>query len=89
MSGVFGAISPDDHEKLVYGPTGIYSRTSDATDNCSAWVPRSAMHTFLVTDETAAIRASTGDSAVDYIRNLVLGVWGGREKPNAAGPNFR
>jgi hypothetical protein len=88
MSKVFGAISPEDHEKLVYGATGLYALTENPHDNCSAWVPRSEMHTFLVTDETSSIRAASGDSALDYIRNLVLGVWGlGRE--SMAGPNFR
>jgi hypothetical protein len=87
MSSVFGAISPDDHERMVYGSNGVFELTRDPMDNCSAWVPRTEMHTFLVTDQTAAIRASTGDSAVDYIRNLVLGVWGrGRA---VAGPNFK
>jgi hypothetical protein len=88
MSGVFGDISPDEHERLVYGPSGVFDLTRDPSDNCSAWVPRSEMHTFLVTDESAAIRASTGESAVDYIRNLVFGVWS-RDQIWAAGPNFK
>ncbi|MGK5085258.1 pectin acetylesterase-family hydrolase [Bdellovibrionota bacterium FG-1] len=84
MSGVFGAISPEEHEKLVYGPGGLEALTQDATDNCAAWVPSSEMHTFLVTDETASIKANDGTSAMDFVRELVSGTWrGGR----AAGPN--
>jgi hypothetical protein len=89
MSRIFGAISAQDHQKLVYGPQGVFKMTEDATDNCSAWVPESKMHTFLVTDLSASIRSSTGESAMDYVRNLVQGVWGKRGNRAAAGPNYR
>jgi hypothetical protein len=74
MSSVFGEISPDDHEKLVYGPKGIYQRTRRRNDNCSAWVPRTLMHTFMVSDVTALIKTRKGNkTAVGFIRDMVRG----------------
>jgi hypothetical protein len=97
MSRVFGSIGSAAHEKLVYGPRGIFEMTKDASDNCSTWTPSTPMHTFLVTDTTASMQASTGESAMDYARDLVQGAWasrgvGGGGAPGgraAAGPNFR
>jgi hypothetical protein len=90
MSRGFGSISRDDFERLVYGPSGVFGMTAlDAEDNCSAWTPATAMHTFLVTDRSAGIRASGGTSAMDYVRGVVQGAWRSGAHPGSAGPSFR
>ena len=76
MSTIFGEISTKDHEALAYGPDGIYELSKDPTDNCSAWVPQTKMHTFLVTDSTAHIRSENGKSALEYARDEILGKGG-------------
>ncbi|MGZ6309473.1 MAG: pectin acetylesterase-family hydrolase [Bdellovibrionota bacterium] len=66
MSDIFGALSQDAHERMVYGPDGVFRRTSDPGDFCSAWVPESAMHTFLVTDRSSLMKTSDGMTAREY-----------------------
>ena len=47
MSMVFGNISPGDHQRLVYGNTGLWNHTLAANDNCSSFIPNTFKHTFL------------------------------------------
>ena len=46
-SYLFGKISPKEHELLVYGKEGVW-QMSQLTENCSAWVPSTYHHTFLI-----------------------------------------
>jgi hypothetical protein len=73
MSLIFGSISMAEHEKLVYGPTGIYELTKDPNDNCSAWVPRSRIHTFLVTLLTSVEQTESPKTAMEFSRDLIQG----------------
>lgn len=66
MSTVFGEISQKGHERLVYGPKGIYRLTKDPNDNCSAWVPKSSTHVFFTKPKDMEEEAA-GKSARDYI----------------------
>lgn len=79
MSALFGGMTPDEHEKTIYGPTGLYQLTVDPSDNCAAWVPHSDMHMFLVSDESAGIDAS-GKTAREFAFDVISG---------AALPNYR
>lgn len=56
MSALFGDITPEEHERLIFGPGGLWERTSRAGDSCSAWIPSTYLHTFLVTTPTARTR---------------------------------
>ena len=58
MSAVFGDITPWDHERLMFGPKGLWEIGNIPGDNCTVWIPRSPMHTFLVVDFSAEIRAA-------------------------------
>lgn len=71
MSQIFGEISGDEHEKLVYGPNGIFELTKDNTDQCISWVPASAQHTFLVTNSTSGIETEDHMSAKDFSFSLM------------------
>lgn len=73
MSSIFGNISPWDHEQMVYGKEGIYQETMDPTDNCSAWVPKTKFHTFLLHHIPMNI-SIMGKTANHYVRDVVNGV---------------
>ena len=69
MSLVFGAISMKDHSRLVLGPQGL-KETVKSISNCSAWVPETKMHTFLLLPQSAEIKS--GDkSALEYAREVI------------------
>jgi hypothetical protein len=70
MASIFGSRTPWDHEKVVYGPNGIYAMTEDPTDNCAAWVPRTPMHTFLPFDPSSKMKAG-GISAMDFATEIL------------------
>lgn len=55
MATIFGSISMKDHEKLIYGPTGLKALTKNTGPSCTSWVPQSKIHTFLVTDFTSQV----------------------------------
>ena len=76
MSMLFGRIWPQTHEDLVYGPDGIYESTGPHVDNCSSWVPRTLMHTFLMTDWTAEITAG-GITAREFATQVIEGTHSG------------
>ena len=57
MSALFGEITPQAHEKLVFGPAGLWDLSLNEHDHCSAWIPRTPMHTFLSFEPSSEIRA--------------------------------
>ena len=73
MSRVFGELTPEEHESLVYGPAGIFNITLDPSDNCAAWVPSTAMHTFLELGTGSDMKTSDGKSAMDFAFDTVTG----------------
>jgi hypothetical protein len=79
MSSKFGDLTPEEHEKLVFGAGGVLALTADPSDSCSSWVASTDQHTFLVDDLTARTKAG-GLSAMDYVRELLSG---------GAGRNYR
>lgn len=68
MSAVFGNITPWDHARLMMGPGGLWEMGKTPGDNCTVWIPQTAMHTFLVADISAEITAD-GVNAWLYTRN--------------------
>ena len=74
MSTIFGNISGDDHEELIYGPHGAYE-LAKRTANCAAWIPKSAQHTFLIFKNPFEAKASQV-SAVDFVRSIIDGQTG-------------
>ena len=73
MSALFGAISPDDHHRSIFGPEGLWEQTRDVSDNCSAWIPTSTVHTFMVSDPTAEIRAGQ-QNAYEFLNGLMRAI---------------
>jgi len=57
MSRLFGEITHQEHEDLVYSRDGIYQQTLNIP-NCAAWTPSSKWHTYLLLSNTAAHTAS-------------------------------
>ncbi|MBI3556470.1 MAG: hypothetical protein HY074_09425 [Deltaproteobacteria bacterium] len=76
MSRVFGELSPDEHEQMIYGPGGLYQLTLDPHDRCAAWVPSTATHMFLELDSTAKMTTADGKSAMDFAFDTVAGTGG-------------
>ena len=74
MSTVFGNISGDDHEELIYGPQGAYEQVK-RTSNCAAWVPKSRQHTFLIFKNPLEAKAADV-SAMDFVRSVIAGQTG-------------
>jgi hypothetical protein len=72
MSGLFGAISPREHEKLVYGDEGLWKGTEQEGDNCAAWIPSTEMHTFLLLPGLSNWNVK-GVTAMDFARKIVDG----------------
>ena len=68
MSLGFGNISMDDHEKLVYGKSGVYELTKD-TSNCAAWVPQTSQHTFLLFKGSSVMEANQ-KSAIKFVSDI-------------------
>lgn len=79
MSAVFGAVTPWEHERIIYGDSGVFDLTLDPADNCAAWVPSTPMHTFLVTTVSSSVKAA-GRTAMDFARALIS---------DGAGRNYR
>lgn len=71
MSSVFGNITPKEHSKNVYSKDGIYQVSKDL-DNCAAFVPDTKMHTFLILEQSARIKAGNID-ALDFVRRVYSG----------------
>lgn len=71
MSSVFGNISPEEHKKLVFGKRGLLEMVK-GIPNCSAFIPESKMHTFLllVTSSLMEIKKTT---VMDYAREVMEG----------------
>ncbi|MFK8139374.1 MAG: pectin acetylesterase-family hydrolase [Bdellovibrionales bacterium] len=70
MSLIFGQITESWHERKVFSSEGIYQLTKDASDNCSAFVPKSNLHVILNKRKGMALRAG-GISALKYVFDLV------------------
>ncbi len=70
MSRIFGDISQDAHERLIFSKNGIYGMTKNPDDNCAAWVPKSSMHSFLVTDLGTLFEAD-GKTAIDFATDII------------------
>jgi hypothetical protein len=68
MSAVFGEVTPWDHARKVIGPGGLWEMGAKEGDNCTVWIPQTAMHTFLVMDFSAEIKAGGMDAWL-YSRN--------------------
>lgn len=77
MARLFGGMSPEAHERLVYSDEGVYSRTARAADLCRVWAPSTPMHTFLALDASSSIEAG-GVTAMEF----AIEVNGGLEGPN-------
>lgn len=71
MSKVFGNISPDEHRNYVYSSRGIYEVTKN-TPNCAAFTPDTKMHTFLLIEKSANIRAGE-IKAIDFVKEIYSG----------------
>lgn len=73
MSRVFGNISVSDHHEQVWGPNGIVQLTEGRGSQCMTWVPRTEMHTFLVTDASASqlFRDRSRHSARDFLFEML------------------
>lgn len=74
MSVVFGDISREEHEALVYGPNGAYELTQK-TANCATWTPSSSQHTFLVFKNPFEAKAQNV-SAMEFVRSVISGQTG-------------
>jgi len=64
MSAIFGEVSLKEHKNLVYSKNGVYQVTK-ASNNCSAWVPDTKMHTFLLIEKSSNMKAN-GFSALEF-----------------------
>ena len=74
MSKVFGDISQDEHEKLIYGAHGAAMKNKKIP-NCSSFVVPGAWHTFLIVYPTAFLKVQ-GTSAIDYLFEVASGQLG-------------
>jgi hypothetical protein len=74
MTTVFGNISANDHKEKILGPSGLYAAVSvDEQDNCTAWIPDSTKHVYLMSnsDSRSSIEGKTSlNFANDVIREL-------------------
>jgi hypothetical protein len=84
MSLIFGNSTPCKQDELIFSDSGVFRLTDDPTDNCSAWVPRTPMHTFFVKPLAGQIRAG-GLSALGYARRIIEG----RAEDDELWPNYR
>ena len=66
MSKVFGNITMKNHENLVYSVNGI-AETFRHYENCSAWIKRSKIHTFLLGGVGSWKSEVKGVSTLDFI----------------------
>lgn len=57
MSRLFGEITHQEHEDLVYSPEGVFQQTLPVP-NCAVWAPSSKWHTYLLLSHTAEHRAA-------------------------------
>lgn len=71
MSAIFGRVSPRAHREHVYGPHGILATIRKASENCTAWIHPSPMHTYGLTGKSARF-AVAGRTAMDFIQNNIL-----------------
>lgn len=69
MARVFGHISTKEHARLVLGQEGV-KEIVKTISNCSAWIPDTKMHTFLLLPQSARME-SDGKSALDYAREII------------------
>lgn len=66
MSYVFGRMTAEDHEDLVYSKYGILQTLKSSFDNCAVWVASSRTHVFLNKNDTYQTKNSSGKSARDF-----------------------
>lgn len=71
MSVLFGNISQDEHERLVYSDQGVTMKNT-MINNCSSFVVPGPWHTFLITYPTAFLKVD-GISAIDYMFEVARG----------------
>ncbi|MBT3982980.1 MAG: hypothetical protein HOE90_16595 [Bacteriovoracaceae bacterium] len=74
MSEVFGEINRKEHEKLIFGAGGLYQSTLAGGDNCSAWIPKSEMHTFFTISQTTRSIFAGTKSASEYVFDVMDGI---------------
>lgn len=80
MSLLFGGISPNNHEKLLYSDAGVYGKTNSVDDNCAVWAPSTFAHTFLNKTRNSKIEAGPYN-AVQYSKFVI-------QSPGILGPNW-
>lgn len=73
MSKVFGEISPEDHERQVFGERGLWALTQKRGDNCMSWIPKTQEHTFTLTRMTWDFKAA-GITGREFLYRLLHGV---------------
>ena len=79
MSLLFGGISPNNHEKLLYSDAGVYGKTNSVDDNCVVWAP-STFNVYLL-NKTRNSKIEAGPyNAVQYSKFVI-------QSPGILGPN--
>lgn len=75
MSRLFGEISHQEHEDLVYSRDGVYQQTL-GVPNCATWAPSSKWHTYLILSNTAQHTASNlgrEKTALEFSMDILAG----------------
>jgi hypothetical protein len=72
MSLLFGNITGPDHHKAVFGEQGLAAATREESDNCSSWIAKSPMHTFLVFLPSTQFKAMS-KTARDFTQDVIDG----------------
>jgi hypothetical protein len=66
MSALFGRVTPREHKELVYSSHGLLATIRNATENCTAWIHPSPMHTYGLARTSARFKVA-GRTAIDFI----------------------
>ena len=70
MSSLFGEISRDEHEQMIYGKHGIWQTLLQGIGNCSAWIGKGPGHTVLLTNLSMMIQRD-GMDVRQFVINLL------------------
>ncbi|MCO4792611.1 MAG: hypothetical protein KC493_02775 [Bacteriovoracaceae bacterium] len=71
MTLLFGNINTSDHENLIYSERGLFGVTQRIR-NCKAWVPKTHMHTFLLTNKSGKMKAGK-KTAIEFSKEIYQG----------------
>lgn len=66
MSALFGRVNPREHKFLVYGAHGLLATIRNASENCTAWIHPSPMHTYGLMGASARFKVA-GRTAMEFI----------------------